>query len=99
MDVEQSFHTFHKAAWSLAIHARCRETTGLGLRIGTHADADEIGNPVAVVGSFGQDRLRKRLLLAISPATVHFHVERVKRRLAATSRTEAVALLVLHGAL
>lgn len=38
-------------------------------------------------------------LLSISPATVHFHVERVKRRLATSSRTHAVALLVLNGAL
>ena len=39
------------------------------------------------------------MLLEISTSTAHFHVERVKKRLATSSRTEAVALLVLHGAI
>jgi LuxR family quorum sensing-dependent transcriptional regulator len=36
-------------------------------------------------------------LLGISPATAHYHVEQAKKKLAMSSRTEAVALLVLHG--
>ena len=38
-------------------------------------------------------------LLKISPATAHFHVEKVKTALGVRSRTEAVALLVLDGLL
>ena len=38
-------------------------------------------------------------LLGISASTVHFHVERVKKRLVTSTRSQAVALLVLHGIL
>lgn len=36
-------------------------------------------------------------LLGISAATAHYHVEQAKKKLGKSSRTEAVALLVLHG--
>jgi DNA-binding CsgD family transcriptional regulator len=36
-------------------------------------------------------------ILGISRSTAHFHVERVKKKLRKSSRTEAVAILVLHG--
>jgi DNA-binding CsgD family transcriptional regulator len=37
------------------------------------------------------------LLVGIKPATAHFHIERVKRRLGVNTRVEAVAVGVLHG--
>ena len=36
-------------------------------------------------------------LLGIAAPTVHFHVERAKKKLDATTRAQAVALLTLHG--
>lgn len=36
-------------------------------------------------------------VLGISEATAHFHVENAKKKLGKLTRTEAVALLVLHG--
>lgn len=36
-------------------------------------------------------------VLGISEATAHFHVENAKKKLGKSTRTEAVALLVLHG--
>jgi len=38
-------------------------------------------------------------LLGISKATAHFHIEQAKRKLGVGSRTQAVALLLLHGVL
>jgi DNA-binding CsgD family transcriptional regulator len=36
-------------------------------------------------------------VLGISESTVHFHVENAKKKLKKSTRTEAVAILVLHG--
>jgi DNA-binding CsgD family transcriptional regulator len=36
-------------------------------------------------------------VLGISASTVHFHVEGAKKKLNKSTRTEAVAMLVLHG--
>ena len=84
---------------ALAIHARCRETAGLGSASTPAPKLTRRETQCMRWVAAGKTDWEIGLLLAISSATVHFHVERVKRRMAATSRAEAVALLVLHGAL
>ncbi len=84
---------------ALAIHARCRETAGMGMASSAAPTLTKRETQCMRWVAAGKTDWEIGLLLAISPNTVHFHVERVKRRLATTSRTEAVALLVLHGAL
>ena len=83
---------------ALAIHERCRVTQGLGL---TEPPARLTARETECMRWIAAGKTEKEAgrLLGISAATVHFHVEQVKRRLATGSRTEAVALLVLHGVL
>ncbi|WP_284947093.1 LuxR family transcriptional regulator [Acidisoma cladoniae] len=84
---------------SLALHARCRTTPGLGesSSVRPQLTAREL-ECMRWVAS-GKTDWEIAQLVAISASTVHFHVERVKKRLGTSSRTEATALLVLHGAL
>jgi LuxR family quorum sensing-dependent transcriptional regulator len=84
---------------ALAAHARCRESLGMGSASAPPPKLTKREGQCMQWVAAGKTDWEIGALLEISPATVHFHVERVKRRLAATSRTEAVALLVLHGAL
>ncbi len=87
--------------WMLAtaVHARCRDTPGMG--ISSEQVPRLSAREAACMGwiAAGKTDWEAAQLLGISQATVHFHVERVKKRLGTSSRTEAVALLVLHGAL
>ena len=83
---------------ALAVHERCRATQGMGTDVPPPrltARETECMRWVAA----GKTEWETGQLLGISAATVHFHVEQVKRRLATRSRTEAIALLVLHGGL
>ena len=79
------------------LHERCRVTEGLGnAGIETPkltAREIECMKWVAV----GKSNWEVGQVLGISGSTVHFHVERVKKKLNKTTRTEAVAILVLHG--
>ena len=84
---------------SLALHARCRATPGLGESSSPAPSLSAREAQCMEWVAAGKTDWEIGQLLSISPATVHFHVERVKRRLATSSRTQAVALLVLHGAL
>jgi len=83
-------------AMALAVHDRCDETEGFG---DAHPVIEltrreiECMQWVAVGKSDGEIGQ----ILGISGATVHFHIERVKKRLDTKSRTEAVGLLVLAG--
>ena len=84
---------------SLALHARCRATPGLGESSSPPPSLSAREAQCMEWVAAGTTDWEIGQLLSISPATVHFHVERVKRRLSTSSRTHAVALLVLHGAL
>jgi LuxR family quorum sensing-dependent transcriptional regulator len=79
------------------LHERCRITEGLG-NAGTDAPKltqreFECMRWVAA----GKTNWEVGQVLGISGSTVHFHVERVKKKLNKNTRTEAVAMLVLHG--
>jgi LuxR family quorum sensing-dependent transcriptional regulator len=79
-----------------AIHSRCRKETGFGLSPDLPrmtAREIECMKWVAV----GKTNWEIGQVLSISASTVHFHVERAKKKLNKSTRTEAVAMLVLHG--
>ena len=79
-----------------AIHNRCRKEIGFGLSPELPpmtARELECMRWVAV----GKTNWEIGQVLGISPSTVHFHVESAKRKLNKTTRTEAVAVLILHG--
>jgi len=83
---------------ALALHERCRLTADAGgVSVAPKITARELECMRWV--SLGKTDWEVAQLLGISKSTVHFHVERVKRRFAINTRAEAVALLVLHGAL
>jgi DNA-binding CsgD family transcriptional regulator len=82
---------------SRAIHDRCRSTVGFGMVTDElpKLSAREIECMKWVAA--GKTNWEIGQLLGISKSTVHFHIERVKTKLHKRSRTEAVAILVLHG--
>ena len=82
---------------SRAIHDRCRATVGFGVIADDlpKLSAREIECMKWVAA--GKTNWEIGRLLGISKSTVHFHIERVKKKLHKTSRTEAVAILLLHG--
>ena len=84
---------------AIAVHARCRETPGVGDGSPPPRPLNRREVECMRWVAAGKTDWEIGQLLQLSPATVHFHVEKVKRRLATGSRAEAVALLVLHGAL
>ena len=79
-----------------AIHNRCRKEIGFGLSPELpRMTAREIECMTWV--AVGKTNWEIGQLLGISASTVHFHVESAKKKLNKSTRTEAVALLVLHG--
>lgn len=85
------------AAMSTAIHDRCHASIGFGSRPAPKLTPRQIACMRWVAA--GKSDSDIATLLDISPATAHFHVEKVKAALGVRSRTEAVALLVLDGLL
>ena len=84
-------------AVSRALHERCRLEIGLGaVTPGTEPFTDRELAVMRWVAT-GKTDAKVGTLLHISRATVHFHVESVKRKLGVHSRVQAVAILVLHG--
>ncbi len=83
---------------AMAVHERCRATLGMGTETPPPALTARETECMRWIAA-GKTEWETAQVVGISAATVHFHVEQVKRRLATGSRTEAVALLVLHGAL
>jgi DNA-binding CsgD family transcriptional regulator len=51
------------------------------------------------LAAIGKSEAEIAALLALAPATVHFHIEEAKKRLGARSRAEAIGLMVLRGLL
>lgn len=79
-----------------AIHNRCRKEIGFGLSQDLpRMTAREIECMTWV--AVGKTNWEIGQVLGISASTVHFHVESAKKKLNKSTRTEAVALLVLHG--
>ena len=79
------------------LHERCRLEVGLGGVVpGTEPFSDRELSVMSWVAT-GKTDAKVGTLLHISRATVHFHVEQVKRKLGVHSRLQAVAILVLHG--
>lgn len=86
-------------AASMTIHERCRRS------IEPAGDADPDANPVLTKRELecmrwvaaGKTDWEIAQLLGIAPPTAHYHVERAKKKLKTSSRTGAVALLVLQG--
>lgn len=82
---------------SRAVHDRCRQTVGFGV-IDTDVPALSKREIECMTwAAAGKTDWEIARILGISRSTAHFHVERVKKKLRKNSRTEAVAILVLHG--
>ncbi|MFN3349945.1 helix-turn-helix transcriptional regulator [Pseudorhodoplanes sp.] len=79
-----------------AIHNRCRKETGFGLSPDLPKLTPRELECMRWV-AIGKTNWEIGQVLGISPSTVHFHVEGAKKKLNKTTRTEAVAVLVLHG--
>ena len=84
---------------SVALHDRCRVTRGLGESSHPAPELSARETECMRWVAAGKTDWEIGLLMSVSSSTAHFHVERVKKRLNTSSRTEAVAMLVLHGAL
>jgi LuxR family quorum sensing-dependent transcriptional regulator len=84
-------------AMALAVHDRCHETVGLGDAIPSGVTFSQREIECMQWVAAGKTDSEIGQILELSPATVHFHIERVKRKLDTSSRTHAVGLLVLAG--
>lgn len=82
---------------ALSVHDRAHEAVGLGQasqpQVHLSARETECMGWVAA----GKTDAEVGIILGIAPATAHYHVESVKKKLGSHSRSEAVALLVLAG--
>jgi DNA-binding CsgD family transcriptional regulator len=86
-------------AMAHAIHDRCHKTEGFGLRSKPQPKFSERELECMRWVAMGKSDAEIGLILGLSGATAHFHVEKVKKKLDTRSRTEAVALLILDGLL
>ncbi len=84
---------------ALNVHARCRSSLGLGESTAASPKISARECECMRWVAAGKTDWEIAKLLGISASTVHFHVERVKKRLVTSTRSQAVALLVLHGIL
>ncbi len=81
------------------IHHRCRSAIGFGSV--SHALAHLTAREIECLQwvASGKTDWEIGQLLGIAAATAHYHVEHAKKKLGVGSRVQAVALLILHGAL
>ncbi|TPM30845.1 LuxR family transcriptional regulator [Mesorhizobium sp. B2-3-4] len=84
-------------AMALAVHDKAYEAVGFGFSnrspiLLTPREADCMRWVAA-----GKTEAEIAIILGIAPATVHYHIENVKKKAGTRSRSEAVALLVLAG--
>lgn len=82
---------------SRAIHDRCRSTVGFGTIDTAIPEMSAREIECMKWAAAGKTDWEIGQILGISRSTAHFHVERVKKKLRRNSRTEAVAILILHG--
>lgn len=78
---------------------RCRATVGLGHVPAALSELTPREIECMTWVSRGKTDSEIGQLMGVSKATAHFHVEQVKRKLDASTRVHAVALLVLYGAI
>lgn len=84
-------------AMSLAIHDVCHDELGFGQSTRPAPGLSDREVDCMRWVAAGKTDTEIAIILGISASTVHFHVERVKKKLGLRSRTEAVGLLVLEG--
>lgn len=79
------------------VHERCRATHGFGLP--TTAAPKLTPREIQCMKwvAVGKSDWEVGQLLTISGATAHFHIENAKKKLEKSTRTEAVAALLVHG--
>jgi LuxR family quorum sensing-dependent transcriptional regulator len=82
---------------AMTLHDRCRAAINFGVPTKPLPDLSAREIECMQWVAVGKTDADIAQLLGISPATAHYHVEQAKKKLAMSSRTEAVALLVLHG--
>lgn len=82
---------------SRAVHDRCRYTLGFGLPPSNPPKLTPRELECMTWVAAGKSNWDIGRVLGISEATTHFHVENAKKKLGKSTRTEAVAMLVMHG--
>lgn len=82
---------------SRTIHDRCRATIGFGMSAVPPPKMTPRELECMKWVAAGKTNWEIGQVLGISQSTVHFHVESAKKKLNKSTRTEAVAVLVLHG--
>ena len=82
-----------------ALNERCRTTVGLGDTSVPLPKLTRREIECLQWASLGKTDWEIGELLGVTKATAHFHIEQAKRKLGVSSRVQAVALLLLHGAL
>lgn len=81
------------------IHDRCRATVGFGMSETAPPKLTPRETQCMKWVAAGKTNWEIGQLLGISASTAHFHIESAKKKLNKSTRTEAVAVLVLHGLL
>jgi DNA-binding CsgD family transcriptional regulator len=82
---------------ALTIHERCRSAVGFGNLDGPPVKLSKRELESMQWVAAGKTDWEISQLLGVTAATVHFHVERAKKKLDTKTRAQAVALLVLYG--
>ena len=86
-------------AMAHAIHGRCHQTIGFGWRSKPLPKFSRRELDCMRWVAMGKSDAEIGIILGLAGATAHFHVEKVKKKLETSSRTEAVAILILDGLL
>ena len=84
---------------AISVHDRAHAATGLGMITRAPAKLSPREKECMHWVAAGKTDAEIGIILGIAAATAHYHVERVKKKLETRSRSEAVGLLVLAGAI
>ncbi len=84
-------------AMATAIHDRCHAAIGFGESSRAPAGLTDREIECMQWVAAGKTDVEIGLILSLSKATAHFHVEQVKRKLDVRTRAEAIALMTLDG--
>ena len=82
---------------ALTVHDQCRSAVPFGDPDGSHAKLSRRELESMRWVAAGKTDWEIGQLLGVAAATVHYHVERAKKKLDTKTRAQAVALLVLRG--
>jgi len=80
-----------------AVWERCRTEEGFGMFNPDRAQLSPRELECLQWAAAGKSDADIAVIVGISPATAHFHIEQAKKRLGVKTRVEAVAVGVLHG--